>query len=477
MTTQIHPRNTFDNLKASLSDFQKTLHLPADTRKGKDDPGNLVYTVFFCQYRKATWYFHFPEQMESAANDDTCFTFKAKPQPHGLLFSDLCQRLPTIVCQDGYEARWTHNVGSNVMIEGIFMHNDVPLQHIDYVYNDMHGQCMIPEDQRKARAINIGNLAYLQNWSDELAPHDASFTMPWFYSSDFSSYFPLYLCGFLDRIDHRLTLRRMVNDLLLVRRAGTNTHVSVDSKSIKSIDGKAPTGDALKLPMPTVWGEYLYLSDGECDYNRQCFAAAEKKDVQSHNILYIDDIIPCDEDNPVALGNTVMVKTESSGYPVHAFGWVAQNADAKEAKYYSNYSTNALDHASGWSPIAYSSLSLGSNGKVYEKLPSFRTERVHTPRHYPCMPEEPGYNFWALGAKAKDHNPKPGVVIKNGSLTVRLADMNPMIHLHRRRESPCGSNFYVRLRMTYTKRVVFSKFPPTEKDRDTGRSVVIIQGT
>ena len=474
MTLHIDHHKSFVELKKSLTAFQHSLHMPEDQKKGVDHPGNQVATIFFSQYRRATWYHIFPEVLEASNPGENKFVFKASPRPHGLLFTDLCQKLPTIICHEGFEARWTHNVGSNVIVDGTFNHNDTALQHLDQVSDDMHSQSMIEESARFSHEQNIGNLAILQDWNSTLPTYETSYTIPWFYSRDLSTYFPLYFCGFLDRIEHRLTLRRSVPQLLMVRNAETGERVPCDAKSIMSIDGHDATGEYLKMPMPTMYGEYLYLSDIECSNNR-CFTTTGARVGDYRNVLYIEDMIAIDEENPSKLGDTVTLKCENSEFPVHTFAWVAQHEGAKDDAYYSNYSTNPQDHTRGWSPIASTTMNLGK-ARVFEKYPSFRTERVHTPRHFPCGPREPGYNFWTTSAKAKDYNPKPGVVIKNGSVTVRLQDTNPLVGL-RDSEKACRVNFRVKLRMTYTKRVVFTTFPHDESERETSRSVVSVQGS
>lgn len=476
-------RKAFEDLKRTLTIFQKTLHEPEDTKKGPDHPGNQVLTAFYSTYRKTTWHYHHPERLD-VTSSETGFSFRAKPQPHGLLYSDIVQVLPSIVCNPGYEARWTHNPGSNVIETGAFVFNDKVLQSIDYIYNDIHGQSMIEEKDRDIRSINLGNLAMLQDWNTALPTYTTSFMPPWFYASSLSAYFPLYFCGFLDRIEHRLKLRRNVSDLLLVRQVAdekgelpTPVRVALDTRSIRSINSLPPVADQLKLKSPEMWAEYLYLSDIECT-NNLCMTnvgASLHKVGDYRNVLHIEDMIAMDDPNPVALGSTVSVKCENSEYPVHAFAWVAQNETAKSQGYYSNYSTNTEDCLHGWSPLQHATINAG-RARLITEYPSYRTERVNTPRHYPCTPREPGYNLWSLGVKALDVNPKPGVVIHNGSVTVRLVDMNPLVGL-RANETPCRATFSLKVRMSFVKRATFTKFPKTEDARSGESAVLTVEGT
>jgi hypothetical protein len=476
MTTNIEHRKCFDDLKKALNKFQESLHLPEDEKKGEGHANNHVSTVFFTQYRRTTWYYHFPEQLEFSGTENR-FVFRANAIPHGLLNTNLCQTLPSIVCNQGYKARWTHNVGSNVMENGVLAFNDTLLQTLDYVSVDMNGQSVIDSSLREDREINLGNITKLTEWNTVLPSYPTIFKIPWFYALEPSSYFPLYLCGFLDRVEHRLTLRRDVANLLHVQNED-GKRVLVDKISIKFIDGKAPT-ETPKMPMPVMWGDYLFLHDIECAYNRRCVSKGlDSKSgsiTDQRNVLYIDDIIAEDSDNPVRLNNTVAIKINNSKFPVHSFAWVAQNETALRGEYYSNYSTDPTDHRCGWSPFKDSTLSTGKDC-IFKDFPSYMTERGCPSLHYRGMPKEPGYNFWTLAIRAHEYCPKPGIIIKDGQLSVRLKDMNAEVGLV---DGQISSEdlFRVRLRMTYTKRVVFTKFPVDEHARSDTRALCEIQGT
>ncbi|CAH6418682.1 Divergent major capsid protein [uncultured virus] len=447
------------------------MHMPEDLKKGADHKGNEVSTVFFREYRRSTWYYQFSEVLE-VSNAESKFTFRVKPQPHGLLYTDLNQRLPQVVCRDGYEARWCHNPASNVVVSGMFVHNDTPIQTIDQVGNDMYGQSMIKDD-RDTRDLNMGNSVLLQSWNSALPNFETSFMLPWFYAKNSASYFPLYFCGILDRIEHRMELRRDVGQLLHVREKKTGEAVAPDSKSLKSFDGKAVT-QSPRMPVPTMWGQYLYLSDLECTGNR-CAVGSDREIGDFRNIFYIDDYIIVDEENPKALGDSVCLKISQTDYPVHGIGWVAQNYEALRDGYYSNYTTNPDDHQEGWSPIEESSLDLGSKVRILTKMPSYRTERVLPGKQYACVPRVPGFNFVSLAVYSPEDTHKPGVVIKNGELTVKLRDTNPLVGI-RDGQKASSSTFLVKARLSYTKRVVFKEFLTQESQRTTKNSVIEIGG-
>lgn len=463
---------TFVGMKETLTAFQRSLHMPEDVKKGPAYAGNQITTPFYKQYKKATWYYHFDQPLDATMpdvvdNHEGC-TYTVQSRPHGLLKTDLCQELPPVVCNPGYEAAWTYNVGSNIMVDGTMIFNDVRLQYVDQIYNDGFGQSGIPEDQRTDYEKNLGNIGMLGTWQDVLPKFITSYAPPWFYSKDLSNYFPLYFCGFLDKVIHRISLRRNIGDLLRVREKDTGKLVPVDPISIKSINGRPVSEVSIKLQPPIMYGQFLYLTEDECSYNR-CADSGEKR-----NILHVEDIYADQTRNPVRLDTSYEFKINNTEYPVHNIMWMAQNETAKAENYYSNYTTNPSDHASGWSPLESITINPG-RGPIVQNMPGWRTERVHPGRQNICSPKVQGMGFWSPAVRASEHNAVPGIVFKNGSITINLKDSNSFIGL-KYDEKASTDLFTIHIRLVYLKRVVFKDYPRDEADRTSKRSVVEIQG-
>lgn len=466
----------FNALKETLSKFQGSLHRPEDVSLGAVHPGNHVHTIFYTQSRRTSYYYHYPEVLPHVnSTDSPVYIYRAKSSPHGLLSTDICQKLPSVVCNEGYEARWTHNVGSNIVETGTLTLNDEIIQSFDSVSVDFHGQSMINPGSRDQRSINLGNIPSLQQWSGTLHEFETNFQLPWFYSADCTKYFPLYYCGMLDHLEHSLKLRRNLNDLLIVRHIASGKLVPADATSIDHYGGNRIKDHKLELPVPQMYGEYMYLSDIECEFNR---AVCDKGDEihNRRNVFYVEDVISMSSENAVELGTTVTFQIPNTEYPVVSFAWAAQNATAVANKYYSNYSTNAEDHSIGWSPIATSTINPGK-APIFKDMPSFRTERVYPMTQMACVPDEKGFNFWAMGVNQGDSNFEPGVVIKNGSVSVKLADMDPFLKLKEEGPAHATDKYFVHLRMTYIKRLTFTSFSIDERSRGTTRSEISITGS
>lgn len=463
---------SFQKLKGTLTTLQKSFHYPEDEKLGPNHPGNKLVSIFYNQFKRTTWYLIKSVKLEMKADGGEDVSYKVDSKFHGLIHTTLDQPLPAIVCKQGYVARWTSNVGSNVMERGKFVFNDVELQTISYIKSDLYGQS-ISENERASWEKNLGNLKVLQEWGSALIPWNCSFRIPWFYSQSLSNYFPLYFCGFLDRIEHRLKLRRDVKSLLMVRRLSDKAIVEADRSTIESIDGKAPS-EVAKMPAPAMYGQYVFLSDLECNNNR-CSAETSGKFTST---LYIEDDIIAESSDTLRVGDgdetkTLKIELKSTKYPVHAFGWVAQNQTALKRGYYSNYTTNADDHTLGWDPVKSTTIEY-DDFTLLDDEEGYRTNRVHPAHQYPTAPSQQGIHLWSMCAKANDSGMKPGIVYSKGAISLKLADTNPTLQLSSS-AVPTKDLFKAVAVLTYTKKVIITHSNGKESDRQTSISTVKIE--
>jgi hypothetical protein len=462
----------FEHLKSGLNSYQKNLHFTEIPNEDSNDEG--VGSQLVKEYKRSTWYFQFSELLPSSnkGNSNT-LSFKVRNNPHGLKSTDLTQYLPSIICREDYECRWTHNVGSNVIISGEFTFNDDCMQTIDYISNDHYGQTMIDSSKRDDRSLLLGNSLSLQSWASRLPSSSTSYKIPWFNSQSPDKYFPLYFCGMLDSINQVLTLRRTIDDLLIVRNKHTGEKVKADSKSLLSIGGNVVDNSSLTLPMPELWGKYIYLSDSELSFNRrQC--SVEPVDTDNfnngRNVIYVENIIKLGDNlNPTTLnGKTISIDIQNTEYPIQRILWLAQNQKALKEKYYSNYSTNSNDHNEGYSPILNTTININGKGNLIKNYPAFRTEYVDIIDQFPCVPREPGYNSFCPGIHAQNEDsPNPGYIINNGFIKVQLGDTNPYLEIDSSK-SCCENEFMFYAYIVVLKRLTFYDFPANDNDR--GRS-------
>uniref|UniRef100_A0A6C0AF23 Major capsid protein N-terminal domain-containing protein n=1 Tax=viral metagenome TaxID=1070528 RepID=A0A6C0AF23_9ZZZZ len=457
----------FNSLKNELTLFQKKLHYPSKDYSEEEeyDEEDKLASIFSRQFKKSPWYYQFPEVMDASQvsrNGTDYHVFKVNMTPHALLYSDITQELPHIQCQNGYTARWTHNVGSNIIIEGSLMLDGRKIQSIDYRYNDNFNQTMLSPSKRSNIDRNLGNCISGENFLPKLKRFTTSYTPNWFYNIEVSNYFPLFYCGLFNKLEHHLLLRRKISDLLEIRDPDGKP-VKLSTKSIKSIDGSTSFSDDHMLPLPKMFGKYLLFSDEECTHNTNlCFDKSDA--ITNRNIYFIEDIVIVEQKNPSSLGSTQSLELKDIKFPCNRLCWVAQNQQAYKNKSYSNYTTNSEYISEGYSPFRDTSLYKGTE-EIFSEMPSYRTERFYPEKHYPCVPYQNGYNSWSFGYDAGDVLiAQPGVVFNNGIMNFNLQDSDPVLD---DTDHECHDQFKIVVFATVVKKLTFETFPKNEAERQT----------
>lgn len=459
MSTSTERQNLFDALKKELSAFQRTLH-QVDSAGSKDD---CLYSIYYEQFKKSPWYFQFSEIMSETTqtkNGHNVHVYKVNNNAHGLLYSDICQKLPFIECKPGYTARWTANVGSNIIREGAFFLNDKKIQSMDYRYNDYFNQTMVNPSHRLNIDKNLGNQITGGNFVEKIPRFQTSYTPPWFYSRHPSSYFPLFYCGLFDKIEHHLILRTEIRELLEIRDKNGNS-VNFSSESIARVGNSVFISEDMKLETPQMWGKYIMLSEEECTSNLQNCMLSPSTEI-GRNIYYLEDLILLKQPNSSKLGNEYHIELKDIKAPCIRLGWVAQNLTAEKNNYYSNYSNNYENSIHGFSPIDNTTLMKG-NQFIFEKMPSFRTERVFTEKHFPSVPTEPGYSSWAFGNNTNDTLiSHPGIVFTNGVMIFDLKDTDQVLD---NIDWKCDDYFKIFVFVVVIRKLVFIEYPKDESER------------
>jgi hypothetical protein len=478
-------KKTFEKIKKELNNFQLLLHVPdlltpeqLENASEEDLENNVLHTPFYTQIRKSGWYYKFPEQLSASSdnnnNKNQLISYRTKNSSHILCDSDIVQHLPSIICQEGYKAKWCWNIGSNIVSSMHLSFNDVIIQSLDYRYNDLYGQTMIDPKTRDVRNINLGNISALQTFNEKLPSHKTSFRPPWHYNKDFGSNFPLLFTGLLDVLEHKVTIRQSIEDLLIVQDINGNQVKKITNKCIKSIDGHMVSTLSLKLQLPEMWGQFAYKSDFECDMDRSLCNGKK-------NTFLIEDVIMIGENsNPVSLNTQHTINIIPTEFPIHRIGWVAQNQTALKNNSYSNYSTDAKDLKLGNNPFEFATLNIGNNNNIFENMPSYRNSRVYT-NDCSCSPIEPGYNIWSTSTDASSLDPCPGILFKNNaSLNLKLEDTNPYLDLceteEEREELSCKDYFKCFCFLTYYKQITFDTYPDDEASRINKRATISITG-
>jgi len=468
-------RRTFDEHYRTLTPFQKSLHAPSDPSLGEDHPQNRVHTPFYNAFAKGTWYYHYSERLAAMfdATTDT-IVFTAGSTPHSLLYTDLVQELPAVVTAPvevetlindkrvlRYEAKWCHNVGSNIMIDATLRFNDQELQWMDYIGNDMFFQSMVTPEERHNHNVDIGNIPSLQKWSTSLKQYTCSFSMPWYYALKDGAAFPLYDCGLLDRLTHHIKLRTRVADLLRVRAVledGTFIKVPFNSITVKSV-GRARGQEDLRLGQPMMMGEYAFLGDLETGYHRAAHVPQVMRLTLLRTAMFINTMIAFTSTDDRHGGQVATVEIKDAQHNVHTYMWAAQNLQMLEEGEYSVYADTDDVTSQDTSPIGETTLHSG-RGIVLANMPAYRTERVVPRHHFKAVPDRSGFNVWTHATQIRDGYAPPGIHVQGGRLDVTL--------------KPCEGTYRLHLRCVYLRRVMFQTAPETDERRASTGAILTI---
>jgi len=445
--------NDFDVCKEKLTPLQKSIHLPGDPKLGINNQHNKIHTPFHYNLSKSTWSHHFTEKLQSSLDELTSkMTFRVNIKYHGLCYVDLEQELPEIILQEGYEGKWTDNLGSNIVKKAQLFLDTNLLQTLDQEYNDCYSECMI--EDKKSYNEDIGNNELLQTWQKEIKASSTSFTMPWFFTDKISKTFPLFFCGYLNDLRFHLELRRTINELFLIRKInddGTYTeNIDFNSESVlkvgNKISGLSITPELLLSP-PTMYGEYVLKSDLECNHNR-CEAVN-----QLSNVFLIEDIISIDPEEILKSGDKYIKDLKDLNRVIHTYMWMLKNINNE--KKYSNYISDT-----NINPVLKTTINTG-NITLVDNLLSYRTNKKHPEKHFPSVPKT-GYNVWTCGMKAKDTYPIPGHNISNGKIEITLNN------------DKISTNYLLKLRLISYKKLTFTNFPDTEEKRKISQALITI---
>ncbi len=446
-------KTVFKRLKdlVEKSSYQKDLHFSDESKEEE----TLIRTHFLNIKRRETWAYRCNLKLDCNGDisNPSNISYRVRTLPyHGLIYTILVQKLPVVKAAPGFEIRWCPNVGSNIVKQAEFQVNDYVWQTLDSVYFDNYHSKICTTDKETLHR-DLGNTEELQSWGSELPAATTFFRIPWFYSSHSSKMFPLYYCGKEDRIEHILTLRRNLKDLIMIRSVDTGEMIPFDEACISST--------TFELQAPEMRGDYVMMSDMECEHNR-CNESRYNNDV-----FDIDNVRSIVSDNVVSNNSTTSIKIKDMPFPVHTIHWNAENVDASNYNYLSNYSTCIENHKEGQNPIKCVSLTC-PQGILFKNLESYVSDRIIPSNHFNKVPEFPGYGTWTNATYGADPlYPKPGIKLDEGELTFRVEDSENL-------ESK--TKYRLHARVVHTYRVTFKDYPKNEAERNSKGIEIEISG-
>ena len=435
--------------------FQRDLHDPKDENEE-------ITSNFYREFRKTTWYTHIPVKLKCTANENDLI-YTANNTFDYLVYTYQRQVFPALRVKKEYRNKvqicWPHNLGTNIVqIAQLKFDDDTP-QTIDSIWFDIFAQFYMKPGFRDHYNVCVGNVEFLEKWSDFLPEYTTTSPQPWYYTRDPSQAVPLLYCT-MSTITHHYKMRTKITELLRMRvREGETAGWKEIPCNLKYIDGAGSTGT---LKTPELWGRYAYLTDEEREWNK----------CSTERSFYIEDVVVGESINNNSYGANVPVELDCTT-PCKALFWVAENLTAQENRNFSNYTTNPDNLYEGWNPITRTSLVYGNSSRL-EKMSSDHFDRIEPWYHFPSPPSEAGYNSYSFAMNSTALDAEIGIVMAGikARLLVTLGNTSPFLKPVRytdeknpvieeleeapMRQDTAGDKFAVHVRMLVMKKLTFT---------------------
>lgn len=404
----------------TLTEFQHGLHLA-------NNEDEEIESRFSCEFKKTGWSTTMYMKLTSQAENDCEVVYEANNKFHYLLYTCLRQRLIALRVKEEYrdfiQICWPHNAFLNYTQRGQLCFDGVPAQTGDDIWFNIVNQFYMKKGSGKRKHFSnmIGNLEFLEEWTDSLPEFTIQFPQDWYYySKNEGLAIPLFLCS-QSRVTHRYKFRNNLADFLRMRfRKSKDAEWEEISYDPRLVEGAPSDG---KLPLPELWGRYAYITGGELNWR--------KKEGISNNLIYIEDINAWSTEEPKTYNTPINIDLHMES-PCKAMFWVAENLDASKNRNYSNFTTNTNNLREGWNPVSSCKLLYGNN----ERIPEYDSDifdRMEPWYRFPSAPREPGYNGYSFSYNSGKIAADIGVVFKspklnlNAKLTLKLGDTDPFL--------------------------------------------------
>jgi len=433
-----------------LSELQKELNVPKSIEESTklNEPIDEAISMFYLEFKKVIWYTIGIVPLTSDGGVEE-INYTVDRKYHYLTRSYLMIKLPqlrlTNYAKQKYRIRWPSNLAHQIIENAEFWVDEDPWQTGHTVWYDVNMQWFEKPGHgfRDLRQRDIGNVPYLQEFSDVIPAYNLTPEQPWFYARDSIFAFPIFKCSYMSKITHKFKFNLSILKLIQIQDLETEQLLKFDESGADDITTAIFTDPNVKIPKPELWGEYSenHKKEFECQNQSRKF--------------YIDDIVHHASENSGEFGTSVSVKLGRTTYPTKAIFWVAENLNAKNKHIFSNYTTNEDNSSKGWNPISHVSFS-GNKGRKFENLPIEHFDRKSA-HHFPSAPFQHGYSALALCNEPDAVQIEPGVVlgINDETMHFKLKDTNPMVSIDK---SDSSKNlFTIHVFQLVTKKMILDK--------------------
>jgi hypothetical protein len=399
----------------SMSDFQKDIHLTSDYKE-------KIISNFYQKFLKSTWYSSIDQKLKQIKDgDETAFIINNSF--HYLIYTYMRFYLPPIRVKEKYKDRvkicWCHNVGINRIKKASFKDEDEDYQSFDNTWLDIYFQFYQNKGSGKRKAFDrgVGNVSFLETWSDFLPSFPINVEQPWYYSSQSSLAYPIFYKNSLSRAEHRYVFRSL-HELLRIKILNKNGEWVEISRNNDLSEAPNKYVDFLpckKSTNPELWGKYAYVTNNEIEWNKEC---------SDDKVFYIRDIEICDS---ITLNkyNSISTIELNCKNPCLAMFWVAENMNSSKKCNFSNYTTDSSNLYIGWDPVSLTTLKYGNDSK-FENFESDHFNIGQTRKHFPSYPSDQGYHTYSFAWDSTNYNGDIGICLSNlnSKLLCELQDGN-----------------------------------------------------
>lgn len=438
-----------------LSDLQKEIGVPQSASEGTDldKPIDEAVSMFYLEFRKVIWYTIGLAELVKDSGRSNQISYEVEKKYHYLTRTYFTVHVPSLrLTQEAkkkYQIRWPPNLGHRIIPKGGFYVDGELWQTVTSEWCDTNMQWFEQNGHgfRDLRQRDLGNVPYMQEFSDVLPEYRLTPEQPWFYSRDSTRAFPIFRCSFMSKISHKFEFNLDIMRLIQIKDLETGELLEFGENGPPGgITSEIFVNRLSEIPEPKLWGEYStnHAKEFECHDRNPKYS------------IYVDDIVSNSSDNPLSYGSAVPMKLNNSIYPTKALFWMAENLDAKRKHIFSNYTTNELDAFKGWNPIGSVSFK-GKKGRKFDDLPSEHFDRKSA-KHFPSAPFQNGYNALSFCGEPNSLDVEPGIVLGSNdeNITFRLKNTNPLASISDSNSS-AKNYFTVHLFQLITKKMVLNR--------------------
>lgn len=386
--------------------------------------------------RKSAWFTVIAAQLNRCGTTgDFDLEMQAMFSRAGDYIRDVWMRveLPEVQAKPGYQARWTRNIGHNLILEAYLHFNDLTVNKITSYHMDFLTAFLIPEGKVNGYNNMIGNIPVLTNPYDEYRSSPDAIThtsnvklprwplnipLPFYFTRDPHDAILQAACPFNDV---RITIKfRSWRDLLIVDRINAVDPITEAAAGNENLDNVLVSTN-LHLQNVQLWAHYAVIPNGDRE------KIGEEADIDT--IIEQVQTIPISQMSPLSQPQRGV--DLRFAHSIRALFFAMRNATIPSE--YSNYSTHVPLGAKQTVGVHFRPV--GTADPIANAILSYENvDRVNMPSDYYSLvspyysavriPSETGYHLLSYANRlAGFHNNEP--LQPDGSTNfARLASVN-----------------------------------------------------